>query len=94
MIWGTFSLYFPGFWGQCHFCIPDSPMFSCISGFQGQNGVQKGQESGVSEPENTIKLGIFENTIKQREFQGISSLTSCLDLQKCLYNWGKMEERF
>ena len=64
---GLIALYFPGFLGQCHFCISDSPMFSSISGFQGQNGVQKGQDSGVWGPENTIKIGFVENTTKQRE---------------------------
>ena len=41
----------PGFVGQCDFCMSDSPMFSSISGFQGQNGVQKGKEFWGKEPE-------------------------------------------
>ena len=42
---------FPGFGGQYHFCISDSCMFSSISAFQAENGVQKGQDLWDKEPE-------------------------------------------
>ena len=45
------SLYFPGVLAQCDLCISDSPMFSSISRLHSQNGVQKGQEFWIKEPE-------------------------------------------
>ena len=56
--------------GQCHLCISNSTMFSSISGLMGKSGVQKGQESGVLEPEALQKIGISENTLKYRKFKG------------------------
>ena len=41
----VFVLHFPRVLGQCHFCIPDSPVFLRVSGFQGENGVQNGSRS-------------------------------------------------